>query len=86
MNLNGHTPVSPLEFRQFIGTLLHECSTRPNVRSTNQWDDQRNLLHNLHPLEGKMFERSIHFFFDREYGCYVYDDELLASKATNVEL
>ncbi len=125
MNLNGHTPVSPLEFKRFIGTLLlsstftlsmdqsfslmetltggcnikvdrfrqilnnlkgYECSTRPNVRSTNQWDDQRNLLHNLHPLEGKMFERSMHFFFDRENGCYVYDDELLASKATDVEL
>jgi hypothetical protein len=33
-----------------------------------------------------MFERSIHYFFDRDYGCYVFDDELLASKAVDVEL
>jgi hypothetical protein len=126
LNLNGRTPMSPSEFRRFIGTLLltgafnlsmdhtfsimetitggsnvkidrfreilhnflrgYECSSRSNTASTQTWDDQRNLLHNLHPLEQKMFERSIHYFFDRDYGCYVFDDELLASKAVDVEL
>jgi hypothetical protein len=33
-----------------------------------------------------MFERSVHYFFDRGYGCYVFDDELLASNAVDVEL
>ncbi len=50
-------------FREILHNLKgYEVSTRPNVRSVNQWDDQRNLLHNLHPLKGKMFERSMHFF------------------------
>jgi hypothetical protein len=33
-----------------------------------------------------MFERSINYFFDCEHGCYIYDDELIASKANDVEL
>lgn len=33
-----------------------------------------------------MFERSVTYFFDCDYGCYDFDDELLASKAVDVEL
>jgi hypothetical protein len=125
INVTSCTPVSPSEFRRFLGTLLlsatftlsmdhtfvlmetltagsnckldrfreilhnlkgYECSTRSTVGSQGRWDDQRNLLHNPHPLEHFFFERSINFFFDRENGCYVYDDELIASKAIDVEL
>jgi hypothetical protein len=125
INVTSCTPVSPSEFRRFLGTLLlsatftlsmdhtfvlmetltagsnckldrfreilhnlkgYECSTRSTVGSQGRWDDQRNLLHNPHPLEQFFFERSINFFFDRENGCYVYDDELIASKAIDVEL
>jgi hypothetical protein len=59
---------------------MSACSTRGTGGTQGHWDDQRNQLHNLQPLEQKIFERSINFFFNRENGCYVYDDELIASK------
>lgn len=34
----------------------------------------------------KWLECSVHYFFNRDYGCYIFDDELLASKAIDVEL
>jgi hypothetical protein len=75
------------KFRKILHNLRgYECRTRATVGTQGRWDDQKNLLHNLHPLEQKIFERSISFFFNLENGCYVYDDELIASKATNVEL
>jgi hypothetical protein len=125
INVTSCTPVSPAEFRRFLGTLPlsvtftlsmdqmvvlmetltagsnckldrfreilrnlrgYDCSTRGTAATQGPWDDQRNLLHNLHLLEQKPFERSINFFVDRENGCYVYDDELTASKANDVEL
>jgi hypothetical protein len=54
-----------------------------NPEST--WTDQRNKLDQMHTLEMKFFERSIEFFFNSQFGCYVLDDELLASKAADVE-
>jgi hypothetical protein len=53
----------------------------PNAR----WIDQRNKLDHLHTLEKKVFERSIEFFFDTCYGCYILDDELVGSKANDLE-
>jgi hypothetical protein len=53
----------------------------PNAR----WIDQRNMLDHLHTLEKKVFEHSIEFFFDTCYGCYVLDDELVGSKANDLE-
>ncbi len=49
------------------------------------WTDQRNLLDHMHNLEKKMFERSAEFFFDSRYGGYVLDDELISSKASDIE-
>jgi hypothetical protein len=54
--------------------------------SSLEWKDQKDLLHNLHFLEDKMFERSKQIFFESRYGCYVLDDELVASKASDVEV
>jgi len=85
--LTGCANVKLDRFREILHNIKgYDCSNRKEHRTSDQWSDQRNLLHNLHPLEQKMFERSTDLFFDREYGCYVYDDELLASKATDVEL
>jgi hypothetical protein len=36
-------------------------------------------------VRGKNFERSVELFFDVRYGGYVLDDELIASKADDVE-
>jgi hypothetical protein len=36
-------------------------------------------------LEKKIFERSIEFCFDNHNGCFIFDDELTASKANDVE-
>jgi hypothetical protein len=54
-------------------------------RNNPVWLDQRDLMQNLHHLEEKIFERSKKFFFDTRNGCYVLDDELLPSKATDLE-
>jgi hypothetical protein len=32
-----------------------------------------------------MFERSVEFFFDNRYGGYMLDDELISSKASDIE-
>ena len=49
--------------------------------STGQWNDQRNLLGQMHPLEKMVLERSLHYFFDPDYSSLAYDDEMLGSKA-----
>jgi len=36
-------------------------------------------------LEKKVFEHSIKFFFNTRSGCYVLDDELVGSKANDLE-
>jgi hypothetical protein len=53
--------------------------------SSARWIDQRNTLDHLHLLEKKIFEHSIEFFFDSSYSCLVLDDEMIGSKALNVE-
>ncbi len=85
--ITGGSNLKVDRFREILHNLRgYDCSSRSTTTSAFEWDDQRNLLHNLHPLEQKMFERAVHYFFDRDYGCYVFDDELLASKAVDVEL
>jgi hypothetical protein len=85
--LTGCSNVKLDHFREILHNIKrYGCSNRKEHRTSDQWSDQRNLLHNLHQLEQKLFERSTDLFFDCEYGWYVYDDELLASKATDVEL
>ncbi len=58
-------------------------------RSANKnnliWVAQRDLVQNLPYLEEKIFERSKNFFFDTRSGCYTLDDQLLPSKATDLE-
>jgi len=74
-------------FKEILCHLKGFCSGSQNsLALSHTWDDQRNLLKNLHPLETRMFERSVCFFFDSINGAYVYDDELIASKAKDVEL
>jgi hypothetical protein len=62
-----------------------ELMGRTANRNNPVWLDQRDLMQNLHHLEEKIFERSKKFFFDTRNGCYVLDDELLPSKATDLE-
>ena len=51
----------------------------------SSWTDQKNWLDHMHNLEKKMFEKSVEFFFDNRYGGYVLDDELISSKASEIE-
>jgi hypothetical protein len=51
----------------------------------SSWTDQVNWLYHMHNLEKKMFERSVEFFFDNRYGGYMLDDELISSKASDIE-
>jgi len=51
----------------------------------SSWTDQKNWLDHMHNLEKKMFEKSVEFFFDNRYGGYVLDDELISSKASDIE-
>ena len=55
------------------------------VDARSSWSDQRNQLDYMHNLEKKMFERSAEFFFDSRYGGYVLDNELISSKASDIE-
>jgi hypothetical protein len=43
-------------------------------------------LDHLHALEKKVFERSVKFFFDTLYCSVALDDELMGSKAQDVEV
>ena len=73
-------------FIQVLSNLRgYDVRRRIITSATSTWIDQRNRLDHLHPLEKKVFERSIEFFFDSRYGCVVLDDELIASKASDVE-
>ncbi len=73
---------------RFKEILRHLRGTDPLFRdgSTGQWNDQRNLLGQMHPLEKMVFERSLHYFFDPDYSSLAYDDEMLGSKASDVEV
>jgi hypothetical protein len=74
-------------FKEIIHHLKGFCSGNQNSSAlSHTWDDKHNLLKNLHPLETRMFERAVSYFFDSINGAYVYDDELIASKAKDMEL
>jgi hypothetical protein len=51
----------------------------------SSWTDQRNQLDHMHNLEKKIFERPVEFFFDSRCGGFVLDDELISSKAIDIE-
>jgi hypothetical protein len=51
------------------------------------WCDQKDKLQHFHFLEDWILERSRGLFFPKEVGgCYVLDDELILSKAGDIEV
>jgi hypothetical protein len=50
------------------------------------WLRQDNLMPHLHPLEVSMFQNSVKTLLNRESGYLVIDDELVASRASDVKL
>jgi hypothetical protein len=54
--------------------------------SASEWTDQCNTLGDLHPLEKLMFERAFYYFFDLVNSSLVYDDEMIGTKAKDVEV
>jgi hypothetical protein len=72
-------------FIQVLSNLKgYDVRRRVISAATSTWIDQRNMLDNLHSLEKKGFGCSIEFFYSK-YRCLVLDDELVASKASDVE-
>jgi hypothetical protein len=61
--LTGSCNVKADWFRKILHNLKgYECSTRGNDRTDSQWDDQRSLLHNMHPLEQKSLRKQFTSF------------------------
>jgi len=54
--------------------------------SAGEWTVQRNTLRGLHPLEQLMFEQAIYYFFDSVNSSLVYNDEMIGTKAKDVEV
>jgi hypothetical protein len=79
-----------MKHKRFKEILHHlkgvDCGNENNPAFSHSWDDQRNLLRNIHPFGTRIFERPIYYLFDSINGAYVYNDELIASKAKDVEL
>jgi hypothetical protein len=75
--------------KQFIQVLKNWRSYDVRRRIINNlnscWIDQPNKLDHLHMLEKKVFKHSIKFFFNTRSRCYVFDDELVGSKANDLE-
>jgi hypothetical protein len=75
-----------LRFKQIADNLRgYDSHSQVIDNPDSTWTDQRNKSDQMHTLEMKFFERSVEFFFDSQFGCYVLDNELLASKAADVE-
>jgi hypothetical protein len=85
-SLTSNKHVARERFVQVL-TNLHgyDVRRRINNSSNSYWIDQQNTLDNLHLLEKKVYERLIEFFFDSTYSCIALDDEMIGSKAMDVE-
>ena len=83
------------------GFVLMECSQFKEIKNNlrgysvndrapdsgdDSWLRQTNLLRNMSVLEIKVFERSISTLLNQESGVLVVDDELISSRASDVEL
>ncbi|KAG7369946.1 hypothetical protein IV203_027692 [Nitzschia inconspicua] len=52
---------------------------------SNAWTQQGAMLRRMKEIEVALFERSVHALLDKENGFIVLDDELIASRAADVE-
>jgi hypothetical protein len=63
-----------------------EVNMRHGGGPSSTWCDQKDKLQFFHFLEERIFERSRGIFFPRDRGgCYVLDNELVSSKAVDIE-
>ncbi|KAG7339673.1 hypothetical protein IV203_025283 [Nitzschia inconspicua] len=58
---------------------------RTGCDEQEQWMEQGSLLKHMHDIEVAIFQRSVETLVNHRNGCIVVDDELIASRATDVE-
>ncbi|KAG7372558.1 hypothetical protein IV203_018701 [Nitzschia inconspicua] len=69
----------------------HNCTRgfaqigRTGCDEQEQWMEQGSLLKHMHDIEVAIFQRSVETLVNHRNGCIVVDDELIASRATDVE-
>eukprot|EP00984_Skeletonema_dohrnii_P027846 scaffold17539_cov76-Skeletonema_dohrnii-CCMP3373.AAC.1 len=60
-------------------------SNRSGDNGTDVWIQRKNMLRNLNPIEVQMFNTSANLLFNKKDGRIVVDDELVSSRAKDVE-
>ena len=63
----------------------YNVTSRTGDSGDNSWKQRKNLLHNLNDLEKTIFKNSSSFTFNTKNGTLVMDDELVSSRAGDVE-
>ena len=86
--ITSNKVMSNERFNEIIKNLRgFEVNMRPGGGPSSKWCDQKNKLQFFHFLEEHIFERSQGIFFPRDRGgCYVLDNELVSSKAVDIEV
>jgi hypothetical protein len=86
--VQNHFKLMPLERYNNIMTCLRGYDVPSRTGGGNgdeTWLRRRNLLRQLNPLEQSLFKESVSVLFNTRNGCLVIDDELIASRAQDVE-
>ncbi|KAL7456269.1 hypothetical protein ACHAWC_008134 [Mediolabrus comicus] len=63
----------------------YDVPSRAGGNGDETWLRRRNLLRHLNPLEQSLFKESVSVLFNTRNGCLVIDDELIPSRAQDVE-
>ncbi len=86
--ITNNKVMSNERFNEIIKNLCgFEVNMRHGGGPSSTWCDQKDKLQFCHFLEECIFERSRGIFFPRDRGgCYVLDNELVSSKAVDIEV
>lgn len=78
-----------MEYDRFNNILTsvrgYDVPTRSGDNGDETWLQQKNLLRGLNNLEKSIFKRSMEILINTDSGSLVIDDELVASRASDVE-
>ena len=86
---NGSAGFVLMDIRRYHSILNnlsgYDMIGRSPENANAQWMQQSNLLRNMNGLERSFFERSVTHLLNKRNGVLVIDDELISSRASDVE-
>lgn len=83
---HGFTLMPVARFNNILTSVRgYDVNSRAGDSGDSSWKQRKNLLRSLEEIEKAMFNRSASFLFNTKNGVLVVDDELVGSRASDVE-